>query len=143
MDLQAGRVQVSDLAAASANQVVVLALVWFHANGAVVHAHFPQHTAFEEGPNILIHRRQRDGRNLFPHSFVDQLRTGMAVQRHHSLKDHSPLVSRRQPVLTAERAEFSSTYHSIIIIKQEQLLFVKPEFHGQRGTESFLNLSLK
>src|SRR6185437_3744209 len=102
MDLQTGRVKVGDLTATSADQVVVLALVWLHANGAVMHAHFPQHTALEESTHILIHRRQRDGWDLFSNSFVDQLRTGMAFQGHHSLKDHSPLVCGCQPVLTAE-----------------------------------------
>ena len=120
------RIEIGNPAAASTHQVIVLAFVGLHADRAMVHAHCPQHAALEERPHILIHRRQGDRRDLFLHRAVDQLRAGMAIQRHDGLVDYPPLVRRGQAVLAAEGAKFGSSYHWITLIKQEELLFVNP-----------------
>jgi hypothetical protein len=111
LHLHASGGKVSDLAAASTNQVVVLAFVRFDANGTVMHAHLSQHAALEEGPHILIHRRQGDGGNPFLYRFVDPFGAGMALQRHYSLVNDSPLMRGSQAMLAAQGAKLSSAYH--------------------------------
>ena len=109
----------------------VLALVGLDAHGTVVHAHLAQHSAVQERPHVLINCRQRDGWDLFSHCVVNQLRAGMTVHRHHRLVNHPPLMRGREVVLAAERAEFSSSYHSIEVIIRYllRLLQGRPGLH--------------
>jgi hypothetical protein len=59
--LHAFGIEVSNLAAARAHQVVVLAFVRLDPEGAVVHAHFAQHSAREEGTFLYTVASEMDG----------------------------------------------------------------------------------
>jgi hypothetical protein len=111
-------VEICNPTTVSTYQVIVLGLVGFHSKGTVMHAHFPQHPALQEGTDVFIHRCVSVGGYLFWHSLVDNLRSGMPFQRHNRFVDNSPLMGSRELVLATEGCKVSSTYHTIIVIKQ-------------------------
>ncbi len=77
-------------------------LVNLYAARAMVQAHLTQHTTFNEQMNVLVHRRQRDGRNLTLHCGVDLLRAWVSGHTLHHLIQHLPLMRDRDPVVGAQ-----------------------------------------
>ena len=78
-------IDVRDGLAMRAHHVMVNVVVELHAEGAVVHADFPQHACFNEKMDVFVNRRQGDCRYALFDPRVNLFRARMARHRLHDL----------------------------------------------------------
>src|SRR5208337_5116292 len=104
-------VQVGDRFAAYTNQMMMRMMIWFHPQGTIVQADFPQHAAIQKRPDVLVNRRQGNRWHFLSDARIDVLRAGMPRQRHHGFVNHPALVRSRQMMPVAKRAKISRSEH--------------------------------
>jgi hypothetical protein len=81
-----------------ANEMVVIVNVGVDAHGLTKHFDFSQQAGVEKNPDVLVHGRQRDGRNLSADLFENPLRCGVLVGHGQGAVNDHPLMGERKPL---------------------------------------------
>ena len=89
-------IEINDLAAALADEVVVMVEIGVEAAGLVQQVDLSNQTDLNKGVDVLVDRGVRDGRDLCSNPLHDRLRARMVHALAQDLVDHEALVRRSQ-----------------------------------------------
>ena len=88
--------------------------VRFHTQRTVVQADLSYNPTLDKSMQVLVHRRQGNGRNAAAHTSVDFFRGWMALHLLHHFKQNLALMRGRQTVFGAECPKGSRSHYHLI-----------------------------
>lgn len=110
-------IQIRNRPAVAANQMMVRGAVRFHAQRTVMQADLSYNSALHKKMQVLVHRRQGNGRDATAYTSVDLFGRWMAFHFLYHFEQNLTLMRRRQTMLSTEGSKLLRSSHSIEAIR--------------------------